>query len=84
MHIVNNKKKDYIPLSEYLPFKIPFDSASFVSHLLPVSLSTALKAVHVWTEKWNCTILPMAEYVAKMRKMRSKCEEMIVNATFAF
>ena len=26
----------------------------------------------------------MAEYVAKMRKMRSKCEEMIVNALFAF
>ena len=33
--------------------------------------------------KWICTILLMAEYVAKIRKMRSKCEEMIVNATFA-
>lgn len=83
MHIVNNRKRIIYP-SQYLPFKIPFNSALFVSHLLPVSLSTALRALHVWTEKWNCTILLMAEYVAKMRKMRSKCEEMIVNATFAY
>ena len=82
MHIVNNRKRIIYP-SQYLPFKIPFNSASFVSHLLPVSLSTALRALHVWTEKWIFTILLMAEYVAKMRKMRSKCEEMIVNATFA-
>ena len=83
MHIVNNKKRIIYP-SQYLPFKIPFNSASFVFHLLPVSLSTALRALHVWMEKWIFTILLMAEYVAKMRKMRSKCEEMIVNATFAY
>ena len=40
MHIVNNRKRIIYP-SQYLPFKIPFNSASFVSHLLPVSLSTA-------------------------------------------
>ena len=50
MHIVNNRKRIIYP-SQYLPFKIPFNSASFVSHLLPVSLSTALRALHVWTEK---------------------------------
>ena len=46
MHIVNNKKRIIYP-SQYLPFKIPFNSASFVSHLLPVSLSTALRALHI-------------------------------------
>ena len=71
MHIVNNKKGLYTPLNIYL---LKFRLTQLHS----------LRALHVWTEKWIFTILLMAEYVAKMRKMRSKCEEMIVNATFAF